>query len=281
MDYFGFSSNLAFYATEAFLYVFDVQTGEWNSYAYGLPGDYTLGEGWAKEDYVALLLRRPFPERQKAVVYSSHTQTFNSTNDGAYLLNQKRDHGMAGYWVDGNTFEFLGYSAYDNQFDVEVYSPPNDEDRLGSNYYDECTDQFTAYFETIRFAFSSDYVTANFFAYDTRRGEWTHHYRYFEHDDESYYGNPGYCGQIGFDVSREDDTEYRHIFLYSGETGAVNEFTTTLNAFETGWRVGGNVFGVHDDLSAIGFNPATSANSTTLFPAPAPTRICWHAARIG
>ncbi len=55
---------------------------------------------------------------------------------------------MAGYWVDGNTFEFLGYSAYDNQFDVEVYSPPNDEDRLGSNYYDEYTDQFTAYFET-------------------------------------------------------------------------------------------------------------------------------------
>ena len=53
---FACSKNLAMLVTDEYLYVFDAEVGNWQSYNYNFPSDYNYGRFWAKEDFVAAVL---------------------------------------------------------------------------------------------------------------------------------------------------------------------------------------------------------------------------------
>jgi len=128
---YGCSDSLAFYLTDQQFYVFDGSLGSWQQYDYGYNEDYTGGYFYPKNDCIILvLLKDDFFAGIMNVVYSSHTQTFNKLDDGCSIHQPVYDHGYAGYHDragDGKEFLLIGYSAFDNQFDVIPYTTGENE----------------------------------------------------------------------------------------------------------------------------------------------------------
>ena len=84
------SKNLAMLVTDEYLYVFDAEVGNWQSYNYNFPSDYNYGRFWAKEDFVAAVLFKTGSHYPTNLVYSNYTKTFNELENG---LSGSREHG--------------------------------------------------------------------------------------------------------------------------------------------------------------------------------------------
>ncbi len=260
---YGCSDSLAFFVTDQKFYVFDGSLGSWQQYDYGLPANFSNGLYYPKVDCIILVLQKTDLYADIInVVYSSHTQTFNKLEDGCTISQQKYDHGYAGM-IDktgmGKDFLLVGYSAFDNQFDVIPYS--TGENEAAVYFYNTGTieaDTFIAYtsgFRTVVTPFIL--VRVKFYGYSTILGAWNTVTYDIDWEAESYYGNGNIGGQFTFDLSTEKDISHYRFFLYSARDGQFNKihtdlvYTSTTSAFQ----VGGSVLCVFDAQYGWGFNP--------------------------
>ena len=264
---FGMSDNLAYFITEMYLYVFDAGTGEWASYDYTLPADYTSMYGWVRSDFVAIALGRTYPAHPTNVVYSYHTHGFNEITEGAYYTSPEFDHGFARF-MDNSVDDIcmlVGYSAYDNQFDIEEYTLVDGEYRIGaSNGGSIPTDEFTVCMDAFRYAVSYEYVEAVHFAYDTRYGEWVRHDLHINHGDGGYSGNCHYGGRMASDFYTSSADDAPHWIIFDGENNTFREPVPELDTGDNwGFRIGGNAMLSWDGTKAWGYNVSEGIDAMT------------------
>ncbi len=258
IDGYGYSDNLAFFITEMYLYVFDAETGEWASYDYDLPADYTNMAGWAKSDYVGIVLGRTSPALPANVVYSFHTKGFNQIAEGTGSPSNKLDHGLARimYCEDGN-YRLVGYSAYDNQFDVIDYTV-DDEARVGGTSDGSIpVDELTVYMDAFRKAESHQYVEAKHYANYTRHGEWVQHFIHLDDAEGNYIGYPKYTGRMALDYFVESDDDFPHLIIFDGTNSVFRNPVPPLNWTDS-WSsyLGGNCLLARDNNTAWAYNVA-------------------------
>jgi hypothetical protein len=254
---FGCSENLAYFMTEQYLYVFDAESGYWSLFDYAFPADYTNMFGWAKDDYVGTSLARTSPAHPANVVYSYHTKGFNEIDQGAYYDPTRMDHGFARFMDGDDHCRLVGYSAYDNEFDVEIYTPVPSEGRIGAfNAGTTPADEFTVCADAFRYAVSYDYVNANHYAYDTRHGEWVHHYLHQEWPD-GYTGNCHYAGQMASDFAHFSDDPSPHWIIFDGTNNVFRNPDVSLDLSNSwNFHLGGGCFLSWDSTKAWGYNVA-------------------------
>jgi len=260
---YGCSDSLAFFVTDQKFYVFDGSLGSWQQYDYGLPANFSNGLYYPKVDCIILVLQKTdLYANIINVVYSSHTQTFNKLEDGCTMSHQKYDHGYAGM-IDktgmGKDFLLVGYSSFDNQFDVIPYS--TGENEAAVYFYNTGTIEagtFIAYtfgFRTVVTPFIL--VRVKFYGYSTILGAWNTVTYDIDWEAESYYGNGNVGGQFTFDLSTEKDISHYRFFLYSARDGQFNKIHTNLvyTSTTSAFQVGGSVLCVFDAQYGWGFNP--------------------------
>ncbi|MCK5465087.1 MAG: hypothetical protein KAI95_18800, partial [Bacteroidales bacterium] len=267
---YGCSDSLAFYVTDQMFYVFDGSLGYWQQYDYGLPEDFSGGYFYPKDDCIILvLIKNDFYAGIMNVVYSSHTNTFNKLEDGCVISKSTYDHGYAGIHDktgDGKEFLLVGYSAFDNQFDVIPYS--TGENEAGHYFYDAGTieaDTFTAYacgFRTVVTPY--ELVRVKFYGYSTVLGTWNSITYDINWEAESYYGSGQVGGQFTMDFGTEKDPQKYHFFFYSAWDGLFNNIQTDLvyTSTTSAFRVGGSVFCVFDAQHGWGYNPVENMGKT-------------------
>jgi len=269
-DYgYGYGENLAYLITDQYLYIFDASVGEWVSYAYGLPGDYTLVKSWVMEDFVGVVFNRPNPALPKDVVYSAHTRSFNTLEEGLGYNPDEMDHGFAGtVWIDPY-YSMIGYSAYDNQFSIENYTPTDEimDMAQGPFYeYDRKVDEYTTYMTCYRYAEPNEHVNANHYAYDTRQGVWVHQYTKFVHDVEGFGGDIRVGGQFANDAGVRYATDNPHYIMFDGTNNLYRSPLIDLNMYDNYvYRSGGVVFLAGDDQSVWGYNVADNLGDVHLW----------------
>jgi hypothetical protein len=260
---FGCSDSLAFFVTDQMFYVFDGSLGNWQQYEYTMPPDFSWGNFYIKDDCIILVLRQKDPYASiRNVVYSAHTQSFNELENGCSITKYSYDHGYAGIVnVMGMSDEYIliGYSAFDNQFDVTNYITGDNE------YPIECfdailpADTFSAFSIGFRKLVTPyELVQIKFYGYSTTLGEWNTYNYDVDWTEESYYGNAHFGGQYTVDFATEKDPQIYHFFFYSASDGIFKDanpgliYTSTTSSFMTG----GNVFSAYDALYGWGYNPS-------------------------
>jgi hypothetical protein len=260
---YGCSDSLAFYLTDQLLYVFDGSLGYWQQYDYGYQADMQGGYFYPKDDcIIVVLIKTDFYAGIMNVVYSSHTHSFNKIDDGIALSQPRYDHGYAGI-LDrtgyGKEFLLVGYSAFDNQFDVMPYTTGDNETWVSHN--DGGTieaDHFIAYscgFRTVVTPY--ELVRVRFYGYSTVLGSWNSITYDIDWEAETYYGNGQVGGQFTFDFGNEKDPQKYRFFFYSAVDGLFHNLNTDLvyTSTTSAFRAGGKVFCVFDATHAWGYNP--------------------------
>jgi len=265
-------SKLACLVTKSFMYVFDAELGYWQSYDYSLPADFTGGDVWVKDTYIGMLFSIPYPGEPKNVVYSGITHGFNQIELGGYKPSPLMDYGFAGIFnvgYDNENYRLIGYSALTNQFDVVTYTCGDDEAIISiSGAGSLPTDMFTTRTYGFRYIVSYTSVDANWYGFDTRRGTWDHEHRYFDWDDDHYYGNICQGGQFSYDQSLYTDDGSHHFQFYSGIDGVFRDFSPgqIYRSTTSSWGGGGTVFYVRDTLTAWGYDVAGNRSSSINLP---------------
>jgi hypothetical protein len=266
---YGCSDSLAFYVTDHKFYVFDGSLGYWQQYDYGYQEDFSGGYFHPKDDCIILMLLKPdFYAGIMNVAYSSHTRSFNKLENGCVISKSTYDHGYAGIHDktgDGKEFLLVGYSAFDNQFDVIHYS--TGENESGMYFYDAGTieaDTFTAFtcgFRTVVVPY--EHVRAKIYGYSTILGSWNTITYDFDHRVERYYGSGYVGGQFTIDNDVINESGYYHFFFYSAVNGLFHDINTDLvyTSTTSAFSVGGSVFCVFDAQHGWGYNPVKQLGS--------------------
>jgi len=258
--YYGCGDSLAYFVTRSYMYVFDAALGYWQYYDYSFTPELGHGLSWVKNDYVAMVLSRDYPDRPKNVVYSAHTHSFNQLEYGIGRPYPLMDNGFAGVFnIDYNNDDYIliGYSALTNTFDVVSYSCGENEASVGGTTAGALqADKFTVIAQTFRAVVPHESVTANFYGFDTRRGSWDHTIKYFDWDIDHYYGGWYQSGQFAFDQSLFTADNSFHIFIYSGIDGQFRDYSTGIiyKSTTSSFGGGGTVFCVFDTLQAWGYD---------------------------
>ena len=267
---YGCSDSLVFYVTDQKFYVFDGSLGYWQQYDYGLPEDFSGGYFYAKDDCIILvLIKTDFYAGIMNVVYSSHTHSFNELEDGCTISQPKYDHGYAGIidkTGDGKEFLLIGYSVFDNQFDVIPYSTGDNE--AATYFYDAGiieADTFSAYtfgFRTVVTPY--ELVRVTFYGYSTILGTWNTITYDIDWEAERYYGNGYVGGQFTVDMDIKNESAQYHFFFYSAVNGLFHNIQTDLiyTSTTSAFRVGGSVFCVFDAQYGWGYNPIENMGKT-------------------
>ena len=260
---YGCSDSLAFFITDQYFYVFNANTGNWQSYDYDCPADFTSGQFYPKNDCIYFLLKTSdYNGDVKNVAYSSHTRSFNTINNGTNHIQQNYDHGFAGRRDKsgvGDEYLLIGYSAFDNEFDVISYNTADNEKAhifFESSMLD--ADTIISYCIGFRAYSSPTKVQAKFFGYSTMLGEWNTVTYDIDHSVENYYGNGNMGGQYAADVNTNADSDW-YFYFYSAVDGLFSKLNTDLvyTSTTSQFRVGGSVFSVYDANHAWGYNPVT------------------------
>ena len=261
------SDNLAFFATDQKLYVFDAEVGYWQEYAYTLPASFSTGKYYAEDDYVALVLSRSESYSQPMnVVYSAHTRSFNELEYGTRVFAPVQDHGFMSYLNTdgmGDAYVMIGYSAFNNEFDVLNYDATDAYCNAGYLPSSDIADEYTSFGLGFREVVTpSVEVTCDFYGYDTYHGSWNALPVSFDWSEESYYGNSQVGGRFAVDFSTLDGGVF-HYFFYSGVDGSFKEKTPGITYRSTyyGFRCGGTVFVCYDTLNAWGYDLAGNRDS--------------------
>lgn len=271
--------NLACFVTRGYMYVFDSDLGAWQSYAYGLPADYTSGSMWVTDTYVGMKLTIPYPGEPKNVVYSGLTHGFNQIELGVYQPSPVTEYGFAGQFnveYDNITYRLVGYSAFTNQFDVVQYVCGDNEAIISISGAGSLP---AAVFTTRVFGFRSvvpyTSVTTNWYGFDTRRGTWSHETRFYDWAVDHYYGNICQGGQFSWDHSLFTADESLHFQFYSGIDGSWRDFAPGLiyKSTTSSWGGGGTVFYARDTLNAWGYDVAGNRSSTVALPLAKTTNV--------
>jgi len=260
---YGCSDSLAFYLTDQRFYVFDGSLGSWQQYDYGYEEDFTGGYFYPKDDCIILvLLKADFFAGIMNVVYSSHTHSFNKLEDGCTISQPEYDHGYAGILDrtgEGKEFLLVGYSAFDNQFDVIPYT--TGENEAGVYFYDagiidaDTFAAFTCGFRTVVIPY--EHVRAKIYGYSTILGIWNTITYDFDTRVERYYGNGYAGGQFTVDMDIKNETAHYHFFFYSARNGLFHNINTSLvyTSTTSAFGIGGSVFCVFDAQHGWGYNP--------------------------
>ncbi|MBD3256838.1 T9SS type A sorting domain-containing protein [candidate division GN15 bacterium] len=265
---FGCSDRIAYFATDQYLYIFDAAVGEWTSHSYGLPAGFTYGQFWAKDDYFAMILHETYPTPPKSVVYSAHTQSFNSMSPGGYYLSPTQDHGYA-CQVDlgDNNYCLVGYSAFDNDFDtIHVHLAEVTEGMTGGWISNSNCHEYTTYLTGHRIVVTpSVSVTCTFYGYDTYLGYWTDNYIVFDWDTDLYYGNGVSAGRYSVDNWLERDTDYWRFMFYRGYSGTYLQHNTDIayKSSASGYTTAGRALVVYDSTRAWGYDVETNLGKYT------------------
>jgi len=265
---FGCSDRIAYFMTNQYMYIFDAAVGEWVSYDYGLPGDFTSGHFWAKDDYCAMTLNRTYPEPTKSVVYSTHTQSFNSMIPGGYYISPIQDHGYASQvdLGDGN-FCLVGYSAFDNQFDtLYVHLAEVTESMTGGWIQNDNCLEYTTFLTGHRIVVTPYIsVTCTFYGYDTYLGHWTDNYVVFDWNTDLYYGNGVSAGRYSVDSWLEHNTHYWRFMIYRGYSGTYLQQNTDIvyKSTTSNYTTAGRAFAVFDSTRAWGYDVESNLGKYT------------------
>jgi len=266
--YYEAGENLAYFLTKSYLYVFVGETGNWQSYDYGLGAGQFISEPWVMDDYVGMVIVNEYPAQPTNVVYSMHAHDFNKTDIGAYKGSPPMDHGFAGLFnvdYDNENYILTGYSALTNSFSYVYYTCGDNESSIGGSGAGSMpADEFTAKAYTFRHIVPNETATANWYGFDTRRGSWDHTTYAFDWDIDHYYGCWYQCGQFAFDHSLYEDDNTFHIFIYDGSSGTFRDFPTGLvyKSTTSSFGGGGRVFCSFDTLNAWGYNTVADIGST-------------------
>ncbi len=258
---YGCSDSIAFFISDQKFYAFDSRTGSWQDFDYGCPENFSYGIFDAKDDCVVTsILTTDYDGNIKNVVYSSHTASFNSLDNGCFINQSRYDHGFGGRRDKsgtGDEYQIIGYSALDNQFDVIHYVP---EDNEGAVIPMETTigaDLFTSYWIGFRTLVTPyERVKAKFFGYSTVLGEWSSVSYDIDLEEENYYGT-GFAGaRFCGDHSLVEDSGEWIFYFYSADDGTFKKVNTDLMYTSTtsGITVGGSVFGCFDADRAWGYH---------------------------
>ncbi len=264
--------NLACFVTRSYMYVFDANLGYWQSYAYGLPAEFTGGSVWIADTYVGMKFSLPYPGEPKNVVYSGLTHSFNQIELGVYQPTPITEYGFAGMFnvgYDNETYRLVGYSAVTNQFDVVQYVCGDNEAIISLTGAGAlAADMFTTQVYGFRYVVPFTSVTANWYGFDTRRGTWDHGYRFDDWDIIRYYGNIRQAGQFSYDISTYTDDESLHFQFYSGIDGVYRDYSPGLiyKSTTSSWGGGGTVFYARDTLNAWGYDVAGNRGSEISLP---------------
>ena len=254
---YGCANDYAFMATDQKVYVFEAALGNWTEFVYTIPADYVSGKFYPFEDYLFLHLSRSTSYSPPMnIVYSLHTSSFNSLDHGGNQYAPFLKHGFAAtVALDGSAddFKLVGYSAFDNQFDVQSYSTAESEGGIGRgpSWADELGNH-TTYVMGFRRSESNVGLHCNYYGYDTRRGSWDHHYVFHDIDVEQYSGSLMTGGQFACDMALYDDSRtYLYVF-YSGLTGQFLHTGADLIYKSTTAKhiAGGTVFLLLDEWNA-------------------------------
>jgi len=200
------------------------------------------------------------------LVYSYYTKSFNELANGLPPMVPFMDHGFARIIDEGSVFRMVGYSAYDNQFDVGSYTPDPMEFMFGASYsYTAYPGENTVMADCFRFAESYEYVTANHYAYDTRHGEWVHQYYYYDYDDASYGGTPIYGGNLASDFGSYKGTGSNPVFIiiFDGNDNAFQTYSPNMDIErpDISYRHGGDFYVFWDTLQAWVYNAGENTES--------------------
>ncbi len=254
---YGCADDYAFMATDERVYVFEAAVGVWTEFAYTIPPDYLGGKFYPFDDFLFLQLNKSTSYSPPMnITYSLHTSSFNSLDSGCVLYAPFLKHGCAGtVALDGSAdnFNLVGYSAYDNQFDVQTYSTGDNEGGIarGVSWDDELGDH-TTYVVGWRRGESHVGHHCNYYGYDTRRGSWDHEYIFHDIDDEQYSGYLMTGGWFACDNGLYEDTDTYRLVFYSGLTGRYLQIDSDLiyKSTTARKRAGGTVFVLLDSLTA-------------------------------
>jgi hypothetical protein len=203
---------------------------------------------------VGIALIRTSPAHPCNVVYSYHTKGFNEIDQGAYLTVPKMDHGFARFMETDDHWRLVGYSAYDNNFDIEIYTPSEGEAPEGAfNPHGILTDEFTVCAGAFRYVESYEYSNANHYVYDTRHGQWVHNYTHMVWPD-IYYGNIHQEGQIATDFAQLDN-DYPYWIIFDGSNSVYRNPSTPLDIHDSwSYQLGGISMITSNNVKAYGYN---------------------------
>ena len=135
---YGCGDNGAYVFTDQnIMYVFDALIGEWKSYQFSEVLNATGASNfWCGDKYAAGIFHRFYPEKNRQIVYSLITGTFNQTDMGGVYYTSAGI-AMTGGFVSSYSGEpdsvlLTGYSAFTNQFYPLQENPPYSQLTLGS-----------------------------------------------------------------------------------------------------------------------------------------------------
>ncbi len=122
---YGCSENLAFFLTDKKLYVFDVDIDRWTTFDYGSAEKRDGGYYFVENDFIALAIPLGTGSERKNIFYSAHTKSFNLLEEGGIIYFTCESgvifmtyHENGGFGI----YKLIGYSALDNELDIEQYS---------------------------------------------------------------------------------------------------------------------------------------------------------------
>ncbi len=261
------SKNLAMLVTDEYLYVFDGEVGNWQSYNYNFPSDYNYGRFWAKEDFVAAVLFKTGSHYPTNVVYSNHTKTFNEIENGS-PGSVNMDYGFASaYWYTGlPTTRFVGYSAFNNHFQTMETSPFSVSGGSSSHENSEKNTVCTIYNLTA----NGNQRSLIVYGYDTRRGQWDiDNYDYIR-TGSSGFGSFTIGGQISAVCIQPEVSEPAIAAIYNGINGSISFVATYVDPTQWAGGVyglcGGTTFIIADDDSAWGHDVNNGTHSYINYP---------------
>jgi len=264
---FACSENLAMLVTDEYLYVFDAEVGNWQSYNYNFPPDYNYGRFWAKEDFVAVVLFKTGSHYPTNVVYSYHTKSFNEIENGL-SGSVNMDHGFANaYWYTGlPVTRFVGYSAMTNQFSTMETSPFNVSEGASSHDHSEKNTVVTVYNLTE----NGNQRSLIVYGYDTRRAQWdVDSYDYIRTGSNGF-GSFTIGGQISAVCIQPVILEPVIAAIYNGKSGSISFVETSV--YPTEWAegvyglCGGTTFIIADTDTAWGHDINNGTHSYITYP---------------
>ena len=265
---YGCSDSIAFFFSDRRFYVFDSRMGSWQDFDYGCPDNFSYGLFYPKDDCVITALLTPdYYGNIKNVVYSAHTASFNSLENGCFFTRPEYDHGFCGIRDksgSGEDYQVIGYSAPDNQFDVIHYVPGDNERAVIPFEPSMEADLVTTYMIGFRTLVTPSVLAkAKFYGYSTVLGEWDSASYDIDLEVERYDGS-GYSGaRYGMVHSLEKDSREWIFYFYSGADGSFSRISTDLVYTSTTsfFTLGGSVFGCFDADRAWGYHPLTGLGS--------------------
>ncbi len=268
---YGYGNNLAFFETDKKLYVFDSDVGNWVAYDLEVtphPDNFSFVRSRVKDHYIAITFSGE-EDRKSNVVYSAYTKTFAELEEGC-LIQFDFDYGFAGRYTHDyydKDFNFVGYSAKNNSFDVLHYTRNETNESyeffsIEAVYSIDTLLNYVVFFDKIVEPLKHREI--RIFAYSTRLGHWTQYF-FDIYDEEEKIFNYLAGGRFAVLVAHTNDEVKRLSYIFfNALTGSIGRLTSDMryrtNMFLS--RAGGVVYMASDGKYVWGYNPLTGTGSS-------------------